>query len=396
MESAVIRTMKFTCIGKGHGAPCIPATREDWEKMRREPWLAQMCTRIEKGDDELKHRLPVWTPSCAEFKNNHRSAADAVKPLNRLMIDFDEKGHTDEICEKLKVESGKLKVVFQFIKGDIADKATIDDIFEQYHPAVVVNLAAQAGVRYSITNPDAYIQSNLIGFYNILEACRNYPVEHLVYASSSSVYGSNKKIPYSTDDKVDNPVSLYAATKKSNELMAHAYSKLYNIPSTGLRFFTVYGPAGRPDMAYFGFTNKLVKGDTIQIFNFGNCKRDFTYVDDIVEGVVRIMQGAPEKKTGEDGLPIPPYAVYNIGNNQPENLLTFVDILQQELIRAKVLPEDYDFEAHKKLVPMQPGDVPVTYADTSALERDYGYKPSTSLRDGLRAFAEWYADFYQK
>ena len=285
---------------------------------------------------------------------------------------------------------------FHFIKGDIADKATIDDIFEKYHPAVVVNLAAQAGVRYSITNPDAYIQSNLIGFYNILEACRNNPVEHLVYASSSSVYGSNKKIPYSTDDKVDNPVSLYAATKKSNELMAHAYSKLYNIPSTGLRFFTVYGPAGRPDMAYFGFTNKLVKGDTIQIFNFGNCKRDFTYVDDIVEGVVRIMQGAPEKKTGEDGLPVPPYAVYNIGNNQPENLLTFVDILQQELIRAKVLPEDYDFEAHKKLVPMQPGDVPVTYADTSALERDYGYKPSTSLRDGLRAFAEWYADFYQK
>lgn len=285
---------------------------------------------------------------------------------------------------------------FHFIKGDIADKATIDDIFEKYHPAVVVNLAAQAGVRYSITNPDAYIQSNLIGFYNILEACRHYPVEHLVYASSSSVYGSNKKIPYSTDDKVDNPVSLYAATKKSNELMAHAYSKLYNIPSTGLRFFTVYGPAGRPDMAYFGFTNKLVKGETIQIFNFGNCKRDFTYVDDIVEGVVRIMQGAPEKKVGEDGLPIPPYAVYNIGNNQPENLLTFVDILQQELIRAKVLPADYDFEAHKKLVPMQPGDVPVTYADTSALERDYGYKPSTSLRDGLRAFAEWYAEFYQK
>ena len=283
-----------------------------------------------------------------------------------------------------------------FAKGDIADKATIGDIFEKYHPAVVVNLAAQAGVRYSITNPDAYIQSNLIGFYNILEACRNYPVEHLVYASSSSVYGANKKIPYSTDDKVDNPVSLYAATKKSNELMAHAYSKLYNIPSTGLRFFTVYGPAGRPDMAYFGFTNKLVKGETIQIFNFGNCKRDFTYVDDIVEGVIRVMQGAPEKKVGEDGLPIPPYAVYNIGNNQPENLLTFVDILQQELIRAKVLPEDYDFEAHKKLVPMQPGDVPVTYADTSALERDYGYKPSTSLRDGLRAFAEWYADFYQK
>ena len=283
---------------------------------------------------------------------------------------------------------------YHFVKGDIADKATIDRIFEEYKPAVVVNLAAQAGVRYSITNPDAYIQSNLIGFYNILEACRNNPVEHLVYASSSSVYGSNKKVPYSTDDKVDNPVSLYAATKKSNELMAHAYSKLYNIPSTGLRFFTVYGPAGRPDMAYFGFTNKLVKGDTIQIFNYGNCMRDFTYVDDIVEGVVRIMQGAPEKKVGEDGLPLPPYAVYNIGNNSPENLLNFVDILQQELIRAKVLPDDYDFEAHKQLVPMQPGDVPTTYADTSALERDYGFKPSTSLRDGLRAFAEWYHEFY--
>ena len=285
---------------------------------------------------------------------------------------------------------------FVFVNGDIADKATIDQIFEQYHPSVVVNLAAQAGVRYSITNPDAYIQSNLIGFYNILEACRHYPVNHLVYASSSSVYGSNKKVPYSTDDKVDNPVSLYAATKKSNELMAHAYSKLYNIPSTGLRFFTVYGPAGRPDMAYFGFTNKLVKGDTIQIFNYGNCKRDFTYVDDIVEGVYRIMQGAPEKQDGEDGLPLPPYHVYNIGNNNPENLLNFVDILQQELIRAGVLPADYDFEAHKKLVPMQPGDVPVTYADTSALERDYGYKPSTSLRQGLRNFAEWYAAFYRK
>ena len=283
-----------------------------------------------------------------------------------------------------------------FKKGDIADKQTIDGIFAEYKPQVVVNLAAQAGVRYSITNPDAYIQSNLIGFYNILEACRNYPVEHLVYASSSSVYGSNKKVPYSTDDKVDNPVSLYAATKKSNELMAHAYSKLYNIPSTGLRFFTVYGPAGRPDMAYFGFSNKLVQGKTIEIFNYGNCMRDFTYVDDIVEGVVRIMQGAPEKKQGEDGLPLLPYAVYNIGNNQPENLLTFVDILQQELIRAKVLPEDYDFEAHKKLVPMQPGDVPVTYADTSALERDYGFKPSTPLRNGLRAFAEWYHEFYMK
>ncbi len=281
-----------------------------------------------------------------------------------------------------------------FLKGDIADKAAIDEIFENYKPQVVVNLAAQAGVRYSITNPDAYIQSNLIGFYNILEACRHWSVEHLVYASSSSVYGSNKKVPYSTDDKVDNPVSLYAATKKSNELMAHAYSKLYNIPSTGLRFFTVYGPAGRPDMAYFGFTNKLRKGETIQIFNYGNCMRDFTYVDDIVEGVVRIMQGVPEKKQGEDGLPLPPYAVYNIGNNHPENLLQFVDILQQELIRAKVLPEDYDFEAHKKLVPMQPGDVPTTYADTSALERDFGFKPSTSLRDGLRAFAEWYKEFY--
>ena len=292
--------------------------------------------------------------------------------------------------------NGKNGNKWVLVKGDLASKETIDGLFEQYHPTIVVNLAAQAGVRYSITNPDAYVQSNLIGFFNILEACRHYPVEHLVYASSSSVYGSNKKIPYSTDDKVDNPVSLYAATKKSNELMAHAYSKLYNIPSTGLRFFTVYGPAGRPDMAYFGFTNKLVKGETIQIFNFGNCKRDFTYVDDIVEGVIRVMQGAPEKQMGEDGLPIPPYAVYNIGNNQPENLLTFVDILQQELIRAKVLPEDYDFEAHKKLVPMQPGDVPVTYADTSALERDYGYKPSTSLRDGLRAFAEWYAYFYLK
>lgn len=283
---------------------------------------------------------------------------------------------------------------FIFIKGNIADKELIDKIFEDYKPQVVVNLAAQAGVRYSITNPGAYIESNLIGFYNILEACRNNPVEHLVYASSSSVYGSNKKIPYSTDDKVDNPVSLYAATKKSNELMAHAYSKLYNIPSTGLRFFTVYGPAGRPDMAYFGFTNKLVKGEKIQIFNYGNCKRDFTYVDDIVEGVVRIMQHAPEKQTGEDGLPEPPYAVYNIGNNSPENLLDFVQILQEELVRAGVLPNDYDFDAHKELVPMQPGDVPVTYADTSALEHDFGFKPSTSLRDGLRAFAEWYAKYY--
>lgn len=288
-----------------------------------------------------------------------------------------------------------------FIKGNIADKSLMDSIFHDYNPDIVVNLAAQAGVRYSITNPDVYIESNLIGFYNILEACRHSydngkkGVEHLVYASSSSVYGSNKKVPYSTEDKVDNPVSLYAATKKSNELLAHAYSKLYNIPSTGLRFFTVYGPAGRPDMAYFGFTNKLLKGETIQIFNYGNCKRDFTYVDDIVEGVKRVMQGAPERKIGEDGLPIPPYAVYNIGNNQPENLLDFVDILQQELIRAKVLPADYDFEEHKELVPMQPGDVPVTYADTSALERDFGFKPSTDLRTGLRRFAEWYKDFYQ-
>ena len=284
---------------------------------------------------------------------------------------------------------------FTFVKGNLADKAAITAIFEDHHPAVVVNLAAQAGVRYSITNPDAYVESNLVGFFNILEACRHNLVEHLVYASSSSVYGSNKKVPYSTDDKVDNPVSLYAATKKSNELMAHAYSKLYNIPSTGLRFFTVYGPAGRPDMAYFGFTNKLVKGETIKIFNYGNCKRDFTYVDDIVEGVVRVMKKAPDKKNGEDGLPIPPYAVYNIGNQNPENLLDFVQILSEELVRAKVLPEDYDFEAHKELVPMQPGDVPVTYADTSALERDFGYKPSTSLRAGLRNFAEWYAEFYK-
>lgn len=288
-----------------------------------------------------------------------------------------------------------------FIKGNIADKSLVDSIFRDYKPDIVVNLAAQAGVRYSITNPDVYIESNLIGFYNILEACRHSyddgakGVEHLVYASSSSVYGSNKKVPYSTEDKVDNPVSLYAATKKSNELLAHAYSKLYNIPSTGLRFFTVYGPAGRPDMAYFGFTNKLLKGETIQIFNYGNCKRDFTYVDDIVEGVKRVMQGAPERKIGEDGLPIPPYAIYNIGNNQPENLLDFVDILQQELIRAEVLPADYDFEAHKELVPMQPGDVPVTYADTSDLERDFGFKPSTDLRTGLRRFAEWYKEFYQ-
>ena len=283
---------------------------------------------------------------------------------------------------------------FKFIKGDLADKETVENIFKEYHPNIVVNLAAQAGVRYSITNPDAYIQSNLIGFYNILECCRNYPVEHLVYASSSSVYGSNKKVPYSTDDKVDNPVSLYAATKKSNELMAHSYSKLYNIPSTGLRFFTVYGPAGRPDMAYFGFTNKLINGETIKIFNYGNCKRDFTYIDDIVEGIIRVMKKAPEKKNGEDGLPIPPYKIYNIGNSHPENLLDFVQILQEELIRAGVLPKDYDFEAHKELVPMQAGDVPITFADTTPLERDFGFKPSTTLRDGLRKFAEWYKEFY--
>ncbi len=296
--------------------------------------------------------------------------------------------------EKLSANYPKNK--WCFIKGNIADKTLVEKVFAENSISVVVNLAAQAGVRYSITNPDVYIEANIIGFYNILEACRNHPVDHLVYASSSSVYGTNKKIPYSTDDKVDNPVSLYAATKKSNELMAHAYSKLYNIPSTGLRFFTVYGPAGRPDMAYFGFTNKLIKGGTIEIFNYGNCKRDFTYVDDIVEGIKRIMRSAPEKRNGEDGLPLPPYRVYNIGNNTPENLLDFVNILQEELVRAKVLPADFDFEAHKKLVPMQPGDVPITYADTSALEADFGFKPATPLRIGLRKFAEWYYDFYLK
>ena len=297
--------------------------------------------------------------------------------------------------ERLKEIEG-LKRDWVFIKGSIADKELVEKIFTEYHPAVVVNLAAQAGVRYSITNPDAYVESNLIGFYNLLEACRHHEVEHLVYASSSSVYGSNKKVPYSTDDKVDNPVSLYAATKKSNELMAHAYSKLYDIPSTGLRFFTVYGPAGRPDMAYFGFTNKLRAGKTIQIFNYGNCKRDFTYIDDIVEGVVRVMQHAPERKTGEDGLPIPPYKIYNIGNSNPENLIDFVTILQEELIAAGVLPADYDFESHKELVPMQPGDVPVTYADTTPLEEDFGFRPNTNLRDGLRRFAQWYARYYVK
>ena len=305
---------------------------------------------------------------------------------------------TDYYDVNIKYERlGEIEAIgrdWTFIKGSIADKTLIDSIFQKYKPKVVVNLAAQAGVRYSITNPGAYIESNLIGFYNILEACRNNEVEHLVYASSSSVYGSNKKVPYSTDDKVDNPVSLYAATKKSNELMAHAYSKLYNIPSTGLRFFTVYGPAGRPDMAYFGFTDKLRKGEKIQIFNYGNCKRDFTYIDDIVEGVVRVMQHAPEKHNGEDGLPVPPYAVYNIGNNSPENLLDFVTILQEELVAAGVLPDDYDFDAHKELVPMQPGDVPVTFADTTPLERDFGFKPNTSLRQGLRCFAQWYAKYY--
>lgn len=311
-----------------------------------------------------------------------------------LTVIVDQRTVTGEDGVESGFYQGQSGSSWTFVHASIANKDTVENFFTENKISVVVNLAAQAGVRYSITNPDAYIQSNLIGFYNILEACRHHEVEHLVYASSSSVYGSNKKVPYSTDDKVDNPVSLYAATKKSNELMAHAYSKLYNIPSTGLRFFTVYGPAGRPDMAYFGFTNKLVKGETIKIFNFGHCKRDFTYVDDIVEGVVRIMQHAPEKQNGEDGLPIPPYKVYNIGNNSPENLLDFVTILQEELVRAGVLPKDYDFEAHKELVPMQPGDVPVTYADTTPLEQDFGFKPNTSLREGLRHFAEWYAEYY--
>lgn len=329
-----------------------------------------------------------------------------IEPIHIIGIDNMNSYYDVSIKEwrlsEIKKEAAKHpESSWAFIKGSIADKTLVDDIFKKYKPDIVVNLAAQAGVRYSITNPDAYIESNLIGFYNILEACRHSydggkkGVEHLVYASSSSVYGSNKKVPYSTEDKVDNPVSLYAATKKSNELMAHAYSKLYNIPSTGLRFFTVYGPAGRPDMAYFGFTNKLIKGEKIQIFNYGNCKRDFTYIDDIVEGVIRVMGSAPERKTGEDDLPVPPYAVYNIGNQNPENLLDFVTILQEELIRAGVLPGDYDFEAHKELVPMQPGDVPVTYADCEPLLRDYGFKPSTNLRDGLRKFAEWYKEFYK-
>ena len=331
-----------------------------------------------------------------DVKNIRVIGLDSITDYYDVNIKYERLAEIEALAKSLP-KQGDLEGLVEpwlLIKGNLADKTLIDQIFAEHKPAVVVNLAAQAGVRYSITNPGSYIESNLIGFYNILEACRHHEVEHLVYASSSSVYGSNKKVPYSTDDKVDNPVSLYAATKKSNELMAHAYSKLYNIPSTGLRFFTVYGPAGRPDMAYFGFTNKLRKGDTIQIFNYGNCKRDFTYVDDIVEGVVRVMQHAPEKATGEDGLPVPPYKVYNIGNSAPENLLEFVTILQEELIAAKVLPSDYDFDAHKEPVPMQPGDVPVTYADTSALEADFGFKPSTSLRDGLRSFAQWYAKYY--
>ena len=354
---------------------------------------------------ELKHKTIFVTGSAGFIGSNlimellHNTESVKIIGIDSVN-DYYDVSLKESRLEQIEKLAGEVTGSFEFIKGNIADKALINDIFDQYKPDIVVNLAAQAGVRYSITNPDAYIEANLIGFYNILEACRHSydngakGVEHLVYASSSSVYGSNKKIPYSTEDKVDNPVSLYAATKKSNELLAHAYSKLYNIPSTGLRFFTVYGPAGRPDMAYFGFTDKLRAGKTIQIFNYGNCKRDFTYVDDIVEGVKRVMQSPPPVETGEDGLPIPPYRVYNIGNNQPENLLDFVDILQQELVRAGVLPEDYDFEAHKELVPMQPGDVPITYADTSALERDFGFKPSTSLRDGLRKFAEWYREFY--
>lgn len=355
---------------------------------------------------ELKNKTVLVTGSAGFIGSNLvLELLKTQSPIHIIGIDnmndyYDVSIKEWRLCEIEKCVSKHSNSTYQFYKGDISDKAIIDQIFAAHKPDIVVNLAAQAGVRYSITNPDAYIQSNLIGFYNILEACRHSydngetGVEHLVYASSSSVYGSNKKVPYSTEDKVDNPVSLYAATKKSNELMAHAYSKLYNIPSTGLRFFTVYGPAGRPDMAYFGFTNKLLKGQTIQIFNYGNCKRDFTYIDDIVEGVKRVMAGAPERKTGEDGLPVPPYSVYNIGNSNPENLLEFVDILQQELIRAKVLPEDYDFDTHKELVPMQAGDVPVTYADTSPLEKDYGFKPDTPLRMGLRKFAEWYKEFY--
>ena len=362
---------------------------------------------MKKKNVDLQHKIILVTGAAGFIGSNLvMELLQEIHPVHIIGIDnmndyYDVSIKEYRLQQIEELAEQNTESSWKFIKESIADKALIDQIFEEYKPTVVVNLAAQAGVRYSITNPDVYIESNLIGFYNILEACRHSydngqtGVEHLVYASSSSVYGSNKKVPYSTEDKVDNPVSLYAATKKSNELMAHAYSKLYNIPSTGLRFFTVYGPAGRPDMAYFGFTNKLKNNDTIQIFNYGNCKRDFTYVDDIVEGIKRVMQAAPEKVTGEDGLPIPPYKVYNIGNSHPENLLEFVDILQQELIRAGVLPDDYDFEAHKKLVPMQPGDVPVTYADTIALEEDFGFKPQTSLRTGLRKFAEWYKEFYK-
>lgn len=344
----------------------------------------------------------VLVTGCAGFigSNLCKKLLSSVSDIKVIGVDNMNDYYDVSLKEYRLNELNKYGDKFVFEKGNIADRAFIDSVFSRYEPYVVVNLAAQAGVRYSINNPDAYVESNLIGFYNILECCRysynggKTGVEHLVYASSSSVYGNNKKIPYSVEDKVDNPISLYAATKKSNELLAHAYSKLYNIPATGLRFFTVYGPAGRPDMAYFGFTNKLLKGEEIQIFNYGNCKRDFTFVDDIVEGVYRVMKGAPERKNGEDGLPIAPYALYNIGNSNPENLLDFVDILQQELVRAGVLPEDYDFDLHKELVPMQAGDVPVTFADTSSLERDFGYKPSTSLRDGLRSFAEWYKEYY--
>ena len=345
---------------------------------------------------ELKNKTILVTGS-AGFIGFYLSKRLLEEIENVTVIGFDSvNDYYDVSLKEWRLEQLRKYDNFIFIRGNLADRELVNKVFEKYKPSVVVNLAAQAGVRYSIDHPDIYIESNIIGFYNILEACRHNPVEHLVYASSSSVYGGNTKVPFSTDDKVDNPVSLYAATKKSNELLAHCYSKLYNIPSTGLRFFTVYGPAGRPDMAYFGFTNKLIKGEKIKIFNYGNCKRDFTYVDDIVEGIIRVMQGAPDKKNGEDGLPIPPYAVYNIGNSNPENLLDFVTILQEELIRAGVLPEDYDFEAHKELVPMQAGDVPVTYADTSALEMDYGFKPRTTLREGLRKFAEWYKEFYLK
>lgn len=343
----------------------------------------------------MENKNAIFITGIAGFIGSNLARRILQGESNILVIGLDNMNdYYDVRIKEARLEELKKFDNMVFIKGNLADKEVVENIFKEYKPNIVVNLAAQAGVRYSITNPDAYIESNLIGFYNILECCRHYPVEHLVYASSSSVYGSNKKVPYSTDDKVDNPVSLYAATKKSNELLAHSYSKLYNIPSTGLRFFTVYGPAGRPDMAYFGFTNKLLAGETIKIFNYGNCKRDFTYIDDIVEGIIRVMKGAPEKKNGEDGLPIPPYAIYNIGNSNPENLLDFVQILQEELIRAGVLPEDYDFEAHKELVAMQPGDVPVTYADTKPLEEKFGFKPNTPLREGLRKFAEWYKEFY--